>query len=103
MAASAIIGEKSPVDPGKDENGPATLKSKADVVKFLKEAFAYAHKAMAKLNEANLTQEVSVPWGKPTRLFLTNMIVWHSFDHYGQMVVYARLNGIIPPASQPKK
>lgn len=103
MAASAVIGEPSPADPGKDENGPATLKTKADIVKYLKESFAYAHKAMTKLNAANLTQEVTVPWGKPTKLFMADLIVWHSFDHYGQMVVYARMNGIIPPASRPKK
>jgi hypothetical protein len=103
MVAAGVIGESAPVDPGKGENGPATLKTKADIVKFLKGAFAYAHKAMTKLNETNLTQEVTVPWGKPTKLFLADLIVWHSFDHYGQMVVYARMNGIIPPASRPKK
>jgi uncharacterized damage-inducible protein DinB len=101
--ASRLIGEPSPSDPGKDENGPATLKTKDDILKYLKEAFAYAHRAMTKLNETNLTQSVSVPWGKPTKLFLADLIVWHSFDHYGQMVVYARMNGIIPPASRPKK
>ncbi len=102
-AAAGVIGEPSPADPGKDENGPATLKTKADIIKYLKEAFVYAHKAMTKLNETNLTQEVTVPWGKPTKLFMADLIVWHSFDHYGQMVVYARMNGIIPPASRPKK
>jgi hypothetical protein len=31
---------------------------------------------------------------------MASVAVWHSFDHYGQMVVYARMNGIIPPASR---
>jgi hypothetical protein len=102
-AASTVIGEKCPVDIGKDENGPATLKTKEEVVQYLKGAFAYAHKAMAKVNEGNLTEEISTNWGKQTRAFMANVIVWHSFDHYGQMVVYARMNGIIPPASRPQK
>jgi hypothetical protein len=33
---------------------------------------------------------------------MATVTVWHSFDHYGQMVVYARMNGIIPPASRPQ-
>jgi hypothetical protein len=102
--SAAILEEKPPVDLGADGNGPATLKTKDDIVKYLKGAFTYAHKAMAKLTAANLTDEVPAAWGgKSARLFMADLILWHSFDHYGQMVVYARMNGIVPPASRPKK
>jgi hypothetical protein len=71
-------------------------------VKYLKAAIAYTHKAMNSLTAANLTDMVKPPFGenKVSRVSMANLPVWHSFDHYGQMVVYARMNGIIPPASR---
>jgi uncharacterized damage-inducible protein DinB len=100
---SGLLGEKLPpnVDP-KDENGPDRLTSKADILKYLKDSFAMGHRAMSALSEANLTERVTGPDGKPgpTRLAAANLTVWHSFDHYGQMVEYLRMNGIVPPASR---
>ncbi len=100
--SAAILGEKPPVDPGKDENGPADLKSKDQIVKFMKDAFAYAHKAIASLTTANEVQMVKSPFGdgEVARGSLAGITTWHSFDHYGQMVVYARMNNVIPPASK---
>jgi uncharacterized damage-inducible protein DinB len=100
---SMLLGEKLP--PGEDpnqENGPDKLTSKADIVKYLKDSFAMGHRAMATLSEANLTERVTGPDGKPgpTRLGGASLTVWHSFDHYGQMVEYLRMNGIVPPASR---
>jgi hypothetical protein len=91
------------VDLGQGDNGPANLKTKEEIVKYLKDSFAYAHRAMAMLNEANSGEEAFARWGKQSRLFMADLILWHSYDHYGQMVVYARMNGIIPPSSQPRK
>jgi uncharacterized damage-inducible protein DinB len=101
--AAAVQEEKNPTDMGKDENGPATLKGKDAIVQYLKDAFAYGHKAMAKLTAENLTDMVPSAFGpgKITRVFMANVATWHSFDHYGQAVVYLRMNGIIPPASRP--
>ncbi len=100
--SAAILEEKNPTDMGPKENGPASLKTKEQIVAYLKESFAYAHKAMAKLTQENLTGMVASPFGsnKVTRLSMANVVAWHSFDHYGQMVVYARMNGIVPPASR---
>ena len=39
--------------------------------------------------------------GPSTRLGLATLSIWHASDHYGQLVVYLRMNGIVPPASQP--
>ena len=103
MVSAGLLGEKPPVEAGADENGPANLKTKEECVAFAKAAFAYAHKAIATLNAQNLTQKAKTPYGEQPRLSLANMVTWHSFDHYGQMVVYARMNGIIPPASRPRK
>jgi len=101
MFAAGIAGEKPPMDLG-GENGPETLKTKADIIKFLKDSFAYAHKAFAGITDANATASIPTPWGKgsTTRLYLASLTVAHAFDHYGQMAVYLRMNGIIPPASR---
>ena len=101
LVAAAILGEKPPVDTG-GEKGPDSASSKADVVKFLKDSFAYAHKAVATINESNATTEIPDPFGegKATRAGLATVFAWHGFDHYGQMAVYLRMNGIVPPASR---
>jgi len=97
----AILQEKPPVDFGGEE-GPAHLKTKAEILGFLKDSFAYMHKAIASMNERNATESLKSPWGQSTitRLGISTLTVAHIFDHYGQMVVYLRHNGIIPPASK---
>jgi len=99
---AAILSEKPPVDIG-DESGPASVTSKADVLKYLNDSFTYVHKAIDTINEKNLTGTVKSPFGesKVTRLGLATTVVWHGFDHYGQIVEYLRMNGIVPPASRP--
>jgi len=99
--AAAILEQKSPVDIN-DEAGPASITSKADTMKYLNDSFEYVHKAIATINESNLTGTVRGPFGEGTvsRLGLAMAITAHAFDHYGQMAVYLRMNGIIPPASR---
>ncbi len=97
---SAILGEKSPIAGSDDENGPE-MKTKADLMKFVKDSFAYAHKAFASINEKNATEPIG-PQGRGTRLGLAIMTVAHGNNHYGQIVQYLRLNGIVPPASRPR-
>ncbi len=102
--SAEILGEKLPASAGESENGPASLKTKDDIVKYLKDAFAHAHRAMNSLTDENFTEVIdSKFWGKAPRGSLAEAIIWHSFDHYGQAVVYARMNGIVPPASRPGK
>ena len=101
MICAAILSEKAPVDTG-GESGPASMKTKADSVKFLKDSYAYCHKAYSSINESSATGQVQSPFGpnKVSRLGLAVLNVGHDFDHYGQMVEYLRMNGIIPPASR---
>jgi len=100
--AAALLGEKNPVEMGTNENGPDSLASKDAIVKFLKDSFTYSHKALATITEKNVMGEVQSPFGqgKAARATLATIFAWHSFDHYGQAVVYARMNGVIPPASR---
>lgn len=101
LIGAAVLEEKPPVELG-GENGPSSMTTKADIMKFLKDSFAYGHKAMRSINEKNQTDQVKSPFGegKVSRMGVANVALWHPFDHYGQMVVYLRMNGIIPPASR---
>jgi uncharacterized damage-inducible protein DinB len=99
---ASILQEKPPVDTN-EEKGPDTLKSKAEIMKFLSDSFAYLHKALASINEKNQLDQVTL-FGdmKTARLSVGAFSTAHPFDHYGQMVEYLRMNGIIPPASRPQ-
>ncbi len=101
IVGASILGEKPPVDTN-EEKGPESLKSKADILKFLKDSFAYAHKATASITDANALEPIPVPFSKDkgTRAGMATVFAWHGFDHYGQMVEYLRMNGIVPPASR---
>jgi hypothetical protein len=96
---SPLTGDKLP-EGLKDGDGPANLKSKADIIRFLEDSFALGHKAAATLTAENMLQ--SPANSKSTRLRLAEFGVAHACDHYGQMVEYLRMNGIVPPASRPK-
>lgn len=99
--ASAILQEKSPVDTG-GENGPDSIKSKAEIVKFAADSFDYLQKALLSINAKNQLDQVDSFFGKVPRLSIASFSNAHPFDHYGQMVEYLRMNGIIPPASRPQ-
>ena len=69
----------------------------------VKDAFAYAHKAVATLTNDNLMQTTVDPFnpkGQRTRVDSASIMSWHTYDHYGQMVEYLRMNNIVPPASR---
>jgi len=97
---SPITGEKPP-DNVNDGKGPDNMKAKADIIKYLKDSFAFGHKSVATLNSSNLVEPITSSRGSPTtRLFLATFAPAHCFDHYGQLVEYLRMNGIVPPASR---
>jgi len=97
---SPITGEKPP-DTVNDGKGPDNMKAKADIIKYLKDSFAFGHKAVATLNDTNLVQPIPRNNRPPTtRLFQATFASAHAFDHYGQIVEYLRMNGIVPPASR---
>jgi len=97
---SPITGEKPP-DNVNDGKGPDNMKAKADIVKYLKDSFAFGRKAVATLDSSNLIEPIKSSSGRPTtRLFLATFAPAHCFDHYGQLVEYLRMNGIVPPASR---
>jgi hypothetical protein len=93
----AIVGG---MKPDVDVKAIGKLTKKDDIVKALGDSFAFAHKAIATITPENALQLIKSPEpGIGTRLTLASFGVSHGFDHYGQMVVYLRMNGIVPPAS----
>jgi len=102
MFWGAITGD--PMLPGTaGPNGPDSIKTKAEIMKYLKDSFAIGHKAAGTLTAENIVTTVKVPVMSPnpiSKLFVATFGVAHGFDHYGQMVEYLRMNGIVPPASR---
>jgi uncharacterized damage-inducible protein DinB len=96
MYAAAITGDKNKPE------APASAKSKAELVAYLKSSFAAAHKALATINDQNMFTPIPQPFGKAqtTRFALGVAMVSHPNDHYGQMIEYLRMNGIVPPGSK---
>lgn len=72
------------------------LKTKADILKALKDSFVLAHAYVDSITPEN----AFVMTANGTRAGLASLGIAHVMDHYGQMVVYLRMNGIIPPASR---
>ncbi|HLY97941.1 MAG TPA: DinB family protein [Candidatus Angelobacter sp.] len=95
----SITGDKPPYEI-KNSNGPDELKTKAEIIKFLKDSYAIGHKAAATLTPENVADAIPFRQQKAARIFLVTFAVSHGFDHYGQMVEYLRMNGIVPPASK---
>jgi uncharacterized damage-inducible protein DinB len=96
--------EKKEPPPKCDTGGPSPAKTKAELMTYLRESFDYAQSVLRTMTPANALEPVSGPYGGPsTRLGITTLAVWHASDHYGQLVVYLRMNGIVPPASQPAR
>jgi len=94
--ASKILGEKMPVD-GKAINAMTT---KDELLKAAADSFAYAHKAIASITAENAYVAIDGADGLHSRSVLASFISAHGFDHYGQMVEYLRMNGIVPPGSK---
>jgi hypothetical protein len=75
------------------------LTTKAEALQALKDSFAAAEKAAATITPQNAFEGLG-PKKTATRAALAAAIAWHTMDHYGQMVVYARMNGVVPPQSR---
>jgi uncharacterized damage-inducible protein DinB len=92
-------GKKPPDDCEKGGHDPA--KTKAELIKYLKDSFDYSNRVLATLNAKNALERVEGRYAGPsTKLGISVVAVWHITDHYGQLVEYVRMNGIVPPMTQ---
>lgn len=97
--AAELDGQKPPE--GCDKGGPSTAKTKRELLIYLRDSFAAIRKSLGAMNAQNQFDPIEGPYAGPnTRLGIATVIVWHNADHYGQMTLHLRLNGIVPPASR---
>jgi hypothetical protein len=101
FAFSAELDHKAP--PANCENGgPSTAKTRAELLTYLRNSFAAMNASINAINSKNMYDPIEGRYAGPnTRLGLAGTAIWHVADHYGQLVMYLRLNGIVPPASRP--
>src|SRR5580693_7780329 len=95
---AGALGEGPPAGT-QNESAPSSIRSKAEIMEYLRGSFACLHRAAAAINEKNMNEPIAAKGGR-TRMWLLIDAVVHSSNHYGQMVEYLRMNGIVPPASR---
>ena len=97
VLSAAILGEEPPA-----ETPPEVTKAKSAVLKYLKDSFTYTHRALSSITEQNAKLPIKHPILDmvTTRMGLGIVTIAHSFNHYGQMVEYLRMNNVVPPASR---
>ena len=86
-----------------DVNGPKNIKTKKDVIEYLRSSFAVGRKAIASLTAENAMEMIQFRWRKLPRLDLAFYALTHANEHYGQMALYLRMCGIIPPPTVNEK
>src|SRR5262252_484137 len=92
-------GKKPADDCEKGGHDPA--KTKPELIKYLKESFDYSNRVLATPTANNALDRVEGRYAGPnTKLGISVVAVWHITDHYGQLIEYLRLNGIVPPMTQ---
>jgi uncharacterized damage-inducible protein DinB len=104
ILAAAALGDEPPADAG-DEVGPEVVRTKAEILDYMNGSFARLDKAIEAIGQKNVPVKSSpispLKGAEVTRLALVVESLAHAFDHYGQMVEYLRMNGVVPPASRP--
>jgi hypothetical protein len=98
MAALAL-GEQPPAGTA-NETAPATVRTKAQIMDYLRGSFASLHRAASLINPQNLEEPVVVEGSTEIRVGLMIYALAHAQNHYGQIVEYLRMNRIVPPASR---
>lgn len=98
LFSSAVIGEKNP-----SPNVEKTKTSKADLVQALKDAFAYSDKAYDAMTDSQAVQMVKFFGQDRAKLTVLSFNNVHNMEHYGNLVTYLRIKGLVPPSSEPRK
>lgn len=92
-------GKQPPNDCERGGHDPA--KTKAELIKYLRDSFDYSNRVIATLTAENAVDRIEGRYAGPnTKLGISVVSVWHVTDHYGQLVEYLRMNGIVPPMTQ---
>lgn len=88
---------------GEEDLSREQYKTKADVVAAVKKSVETGAAFIRELGDAGLAKPAKLPWSEPpiNQGGLWTEAIEHAGEHYGNLVVYYRLNGIVPPASRP--
>lgn len=98
--AAELDGNKPP--DACDKGGPSPAHTPSELLVYLRDSFVALRKSLSAITAKNMYDPIEGPYAGPsTRIGLAAVCVWHAADHYGQMTLYLRLNGIVPPASRP--
>jgi len=101
FAFEAEMDGKTPPDRC-DMGGPSPAKTRSELLVYLRDSFAALEKSIGAIDAKSMFDPIEGPYAGPTtRLRLAGVAIWHAPDHYGQMTIYLRLNGIVPPVSRP--
>jgi uncharacterized damage-inducible protein DinB len=104
ILAAAALGEQPPADAG-DEVGPESVRTKGEILEYLKSSFTHLDMAIEAIGQRDVPPNASpispLKKSEVTRSALVVESLFHAADHYGQMVEYLRMNGVVPPASRP--
>jgi DinB superfamily len=96
--AKKLRGEPAPAHC--DTGGPSPARTKTEILAYLHESFVMMDDEIARAKLDNLMAPMKGPYAGDNRLEVLNTALWHISDHYGQLVEYVRMNGIVPPASR---
>jgi uncharacterized damage-inducible protein DinB len=84
-----------------EKGGPSKASTKTELVQYLRDSFEYGNRVAAAINQDNQLDRIDGRYAGPnSRLGMAVIAVWHMTDHYGQLVEYLRMNGIVPPVTQ---
>jgi hypothetical protein len=99
--AAELNGTKPP--DACDKGGPSPAKTRAELLTYLRDSFTAIKKPLSEITAKNMYDPIEGPYAGPnTRLGLAGVCIWHVADHYGQLIIYLRENGIVPPGSRAK-
>lgn len=97
--AAELDGATPPA--GCDKEGPSPAHTRTELLTYLRDSFTALKKSLNEITVKNMFDPMHGPYATPnTRLGLAEICVWHNADHFGQMAIYLRLNGIVPPGSR---
>jgi hypothetical protein len=104
VVAAALLETTPPVDVGDGDSGPLSMTAKPEVLNYARASFAYIRQAIRTVSDRAAFEMVPHPFDpqhtKASQLGLIAGYLCHGWEHYGQMVVYERMNGIVPSASR---
>ncbi|MBE7542744.1 MAG: DinB family protein [Bryobacteraceae bacterium] len=95
MFCAAVLGEKAP-SPGVEK----TMSTKAEIVPAVKAAFAYCDKAYEQMTDAEAVKVIKFFGREMSKATVLGFNSFHTMEHYGNLVTYMRIKGIVPPSSE---